>query len=192
MAVKQPKAINKKIPALKDLSGAQIYASEKKQPDSHSQAQANPITPATMPIGVKKTKPRTNLIIAADFPAIYAYNLSMLDEENSRLKGLLIATSIAYLLGWIIGLTIGQFVNTDDYIFWVFEHGWVVYLTWFFIFIGFSWMPLSIFLLVQGFILRKKYSDHSFTGDRTVGNLAVVVPIVFIGIYLGSRLFSGV
>ena len=168
-----------------------MYESEKKQPASHSQAQAIPIKPVTAPIGVSSTNANTNFTIAADFPAIFAYNLSMLDEENSRLKGLLIATSIAYLLGWIIGLTFGRFINTDDYIIWLFEHSWVIYLTWFSIFLGFCWIPLSLFLLVQGFILRKKYSVHSFTGDRTIGNLAIVVPIVFIGIYLGTRVLYG-
>jgi hypothetical protein len=111
----------------------------------------------------------------------------MLDEENSRVKGLLVATTFLYLVGWVVGLITSRVVNSDDYVFWTLQYNWVIYLTWVFLFLGFCWIPLSLFLLAQGFILRKKYSDHSYTGDRTIGNLSVVVPVVFISIYVFTR-----
>ena len=138
-------------------------------------------------MGDRTTNPRTNLAIAADFAAIAAYNLLMLDEENTRVKGLLVATTLLYFVGWIVGLISNRVVNSDNYIVWTFENNWVIYVTWFFLFFGFCWIPLSVFLLAQGFILRKKYSDHSYTGDRTIGNLSVVVPVVFIAIYVFTR-----
>ena len=111
----------------------------------------------------------------------------MLDEENSRLKGLLIATTFAYILGWVIGIFLNETINTDTYLLLSIDHSWVIYLTWLLAFIGFCWIPLSIFLLAQGFILKRRYSDHSYTGDRTIGNLSVVVPITFVVIYIFSR-----
>jgi hypothetical protein len=113
----------------------------------------------------------------------------MLDEENSRVKGLLVATTFLYLIGWIVGLISSRVVNSESYIIWTFEHNWVIYLTWFFLFIGFCWIPVSLFLLAQGFILRRKYSDHSFDGDRTIGNLSVVLPVTFFVIYVATRIF---
>jgi hypothetical protein len=111
----------------------------------------------------------------------------MLDDENSRVKGLLVATTFLSLVGWLVGLISNRVVNSESYIIWTFEHNWVIYLTWFFLFIGFCWIPVSLFLLAQGFILRKKYDDHSFEGDRTIGNLSVVLPLAFLAIYVVTR-----
>ena len=147
--------------------------------------------PDTILIGARITSPKTNLIIAADFPAICAYNLVMLDEENSRLKGLLVATTAMYVVGWIIGIGLVRIVNNDNYIIWTFERPWVIYITWFFIFLGYCWIPLSIFLLAQGFILKKKYSEILYSGDKTVGNLSVVAPLVFFMIYIFTRVLYG-
>ena len=116
----------------------------------------------------------------------------MLDEENNRVKGLLVATTTIYLLGWIIGLFLNRVLNSGSYIVWTFEHSWVIYVSWFFLFLGYCWIPLSIFLLVQGFLLKKKYSEHSYTGDRTIGNLSVVIPVVFFAIYIFTRVLYGV
>ena len=147
--------------------------------------------PDTKLIGARITSPKTNIIIAADFPAIYAYNLLMLDEENSRLKRLLVATTVTYFLGWIIGLGLARFVNSDNYIFWMFERPWILYVTWFFIFLGYCWIPLSLFLLAQGFLMKKKYSEISYSGDKTVGNLSLVAPLVFFAIYVFTRVLYG-
>jgi hypothetical protein len=115
----------------------------------------------------------------------------MLDEENSRLKGLLVATTAMYVVGWIIGIGLVRIVNNDNYIIWTFERPWVIYITWFFIFLGYCWIPLSIFLLAQGFILKKKYSEILYSGDKTVGNLSVVAPLVFFMIYIFTRVLYG-
>lgn len=115
----------------------------------------------------------------------------MLEEENSRLKGLLVATTSIYVFGWVVGLALVRVIDSNSYIIWLVEHSWGVYITWLFLFLVYCWIPLSIFLLVQGFILRKKYSDHSYAGDRTIGNLSVVVPLVFFSIYVATRLIYG-
>lgn len=113
----------------------------------------------------------------------------MVDDENSRVKGLLVATTFLYLVGWIVGLASNKVVNSDDYLIWTFEHSWVIYVTWFFLFLGFCWMPVSLFLLAQGFILRRKYLDYSYEGDRTIGNLSVILPVIFFAIYIVTRIF---
>lgn len=150
------------------------------------------MTPETIPIGDRTTNPRTNCTIAADFPAIVAYNSYMLDEENNRVKGLLVATTFLYILGWVVGFILNRVINSDSYIIWTFEHTWVIYVTWVCLFLGYCWIPVSVFLMAQGFILRKKYSDHSYTGDRTIGNLSVVIPVVFFAIYIFTRVLYGV
>jgi hypothetical protein len=115
----------------------------------------------------------------------------MLEEENSRLKGLLVATTSTYIFGWIIGFFLNRVVNSDSYVIWTFEHSWVIYASWIFIFLCYCWIPLSVFLLIQGFILKSKYAANSFKGDRTIGNLSVVVPIVFFAIYVFTRVLYG-
>ena len=149
------------------------------------------MTPATIPIGDRTTNPITNLSIADDFPAITAYNPNMLEEENSRLKGLLVATTSMYIFGWVVGSTLNRVINSDSYVIWLVEHSWVIYITYLVLFLCYCWIPLGIFLLIQGFILRKKYSVHSYTGDRTIGNLSIVFPAVFFGIYVVTRVVYG-
>ena len=149
------------------------------------------MTPATIPIGDRTTNPITNLSIADDFPAITAYNPNMLEEENSRLKGLLVATTSMYIFGWVVGSIVNRVVNSDSYVIWFVSNSWVTYVTYFFIFLCYCWIPLSIFLFAQGFILRKKYSVHSYTGDRTIANLSIVFPLVFFSIYVVTRVIYG-
>lgn len=145
------------------------------------------MNPATIPIGDRKTRPRTNCVIATDFPAIVAYNSYMLDKENNRVKGLLISTTFVYLLAWIIGLPLNRVLNSESYIIWTFEHSWVIYFTWFLSFLCYCWIPLSIFLFVQGIILKRNYSEYEYSGDRTIGNLSVVIPVVFFAVYIFTR-----
>jgi len=149
------------------------------------------MTPATTPIGERRTRPRTNCTIAADFPGIVAYNPYMLEEDNSRLKGLLVATTSMYIFGWFGGSILNRVIDSDSYVIWFVEHSWVIYVTYFVIFLCYCWIPLSIFLLAQGFILRKKYSVNSFTGDRTIGNLSIVFPMMFFAIYVVTRVIYG-
>jgi hypothetical protein len=144
--------------------------------------------PEISPIGDKTNKPAMNLAISADFPAMNTYNLSMLEEENSRLKRLLIATTGFYVVAWIIGLTFGRFVNSDEYVIWYFEHFYAAWVSWIAIFSIYSWVPLAVFLFLQGLGLRKRYVREDFTGDRSIGNLSLLLPIVFLLIYLLTRL----
>jgi hypothetical protein len=111
----------------------------------------------------------------------------MLEEENSRLKRLLVATTITYVIGWVIGLTLGRFIYSESYIIWTIGRSWAFYITYFFIFLGFFWIPLSIFLLVQGLILKRKYSENLYLGDKTIGNLSVLTPVFFWAIYIFTR-----
>ena len=113
----------------------------------------------------------------------------MLDDENNRLKGLLIATIAFYILGGGLGLLFGKFLYSDTYIIWTFEKPWIIWATWVVMFLTFSWIPLSVFLLWQGIVLRRKYSETAYSGDRTVGNLSVFVPVVFALIYIFTRVF---
>ena len=115
----------------------------------------------------------------------------MLEEDNSRLKGLLVATTSMYIFGWFGGSILNRVIDSDSYVIWFVEHSWVIYVTYFVIFLCYCWIPLSIFLLAQGFILRKKYSVNSFTGDRTIGNLSIVFPLIFFAIYVVTRVIYG-
>ncbi len=114
----------------------------------------------------------------------------MLEEENSRLKGLLIATTVAYAFTFLIAIFLSDFINSDQYVIWSIQYGWVIYLSWLILFLSFCWVPMSIFLGIQGFIVRKKYDNMSFTGDRTIGNLSLLFPILFFVVYIGSRILK--
>lgn len=138
-------------------------------------------------MGARITNPRTNFPIAADLSDIAAYNSIMLDDENSRLKALLKASTAAYVIGWGISFILGHALYDDKYLNWMSEYQWLVYISWLLIFLGFCWVPLSIFLLIQGIIIRKKYSDLGYTGDKTIGNLSVLLPAIFFVIYVGTR-----
>ena len=176
---------------LNDLSWPQTVLREKKHPDKYSHNQESPKTPETIPIGDRTISPSTNWTIAADFPAIATYNPNMFDEENSRLKGLLIATILAYILAIALSLFMNRIVNSDSYVVWFLEYSWVIYLSWFLLFLVYCWIPLTIFLFVQGLILKRKYSLHAFNGDRTIGNLSIVIPIFMVAIFVGTRLMYG-
>jgi hypothetical protein len=112
----------------------------------------------------------------------------MLDDENNRLKGLLIATTIAYLFSWGMAYFFVPYLYDDLFLLWVLEYPWLIYLSYILVFLTFCWIPLTIFLLIQGVLLRKKYSESQFTGDKTIGNLSVLLPIVFVLIYATTRL----
>jgi len=144
--------------------------------------------PAITPIGASTTNPNTNLTIAADLFSIRAYNSGVLDEENNRLKGLLIATTISYLFSWGLAFFLAPYLFDDGFILWVLKYPWLIYISYFLLFLSYCWIPLSIFLLIQGVILRKKYSESQFTGDKTIGNLSVLLPVVFLLIYVATRL----
>lgn len=111
----------------------------------------------------------------------------MLEEENNRIKSLLIATTFFYVFCGGLGMIVAKFVYSDAYIFWTFGRPWTIWISWLAIFITFSWIPLTLFCLFQGVLLKKKYSAASYSGDKTIGNLSVLLPLVFILIYILSR-----
>jgi hypothetical protein len=116
----------------------------------------------------------------------------MLDEENRRLKGLVIATTSAYILGWVVGLSLNRILNSEKFLIWMIEYSWTIYLSWFLLFLCFCWIPLSIFLVIQGFSIRKQYAATGYTGDRTIGNLSVLLPFAFFAIYFVTRALYGI
>ena len=111
----------------------------------------------------------------------------MLEDENNRLKSLLRATTLFYVIGGGLSLWFANFLYSDAFVVWTFGRPWTLWVTGFVLFLSYSWMPLTLFLLFQGIVLKRKYSEVSYTGDRTVGNLSVVIPLAFIFIYVFTR-----
>jgi len=132
-----------------------------------------------------------NLVMLADFPAMIIYTPAMLEDENNRVKSLCLATTFFYIFSGIIQLTFGKFIYSDSYVIWYFQNSWAVWLTYIFLFLGYAWIPLSLFLLFQGFKLRKLYNLNEFTGDRTIGNLAIFLPSSFFAVYILTRMVYG-
>lgn len=128
------------------------------------------------------------MTIAADLSAIDAYNARVLDDENNRLKGLLIATTISYLFSWGLAYLFVPYLFDDQFLLWVLKYPWLVYLSYLIVFLTFCWIPLTIFLFIQGVLIRKKYSEFQYAGDKTIGNLSVLVPIIFTAIYALTRI----
>ncbi len=112
----------------------------------------------------------------------------MLDDDNNRLKGLLIATTISYLFSWGLAYLFVPYLFDDLFLLWVLKYPWLIYLSYLIVFLTFCWIPLTIFLFIQGVLLRKKYSEFQYAGDKTIGNLSVLVPIIFTAIYALTRI----
>ena len=70
----------------------------------------------------------------------------MLEEENSRLKRLLIATVVLYSISWIAAYASNKLLYDFKYIGLFIENQWIAYLILFF---GLAWMPTTIFLFIQ-------------------------------------------
>lgn len=113
-----------------------------------------------------------------------------MEEENNRIKTLLIATVSAYLIALGVGVVLNRLINSEEFLVWTVEHSWGIYLTYFMLFISYCWIPLILFLFVQGIRLRQNYQSINYRGDRTVGNLAVLIPIIIGIVYFGTRLLS--
>ena len=129
-----------------------------------------------------------NFAISDDFPAMITQTFRVIEDENSRVKSLLIATTGFYILSCIIGFTFGRFINSEEYVAWYFENSYSLWVSGTALFFMYAWTPLAIFLFIQGVKLKKRYSRENFTGDRSVGNLSFLLPLGFLAVYVATRL----
>jgi hypothetical protein len=163
-----------------------LYGDAKKHPvkASHHQPKAN--NPDTTNIGPRSIRDKTNKPIFTDLLAICRYPIPMLEEENNRLKRLLIATVSLYLVSWIAAYASNKLLYDFRYIGLFIENQWIAYLILFF---GLAWMPATIFLFIQARSLNKKmkYSENFI--DKSVVTLSITLPIVMAIVYIGTRIF---
>jgi hypothetical protein len=109
----------------------------------------------------------------------------MLEEENSRLKRLLIATVILYFISWCSAYVLNKFLYDFRYIGLFIENQWVTYLMLFF---GFAWIPATIFLFIQARNLNRKFGKAEEVIDKSVITLSLTLPIVMALVYVGTRI----
>ena len=112
----------------------------------------------------------------------------MLEEEQGRLKSLLIASIVLYILAWIIGLGVLKpilydFENLDLFL----NYPWLV---WILTFMTFTWIPVSLWLLWQAVLLRRQMNAVHYEGDKSIATLSIAVPIFFWVFYVLSRILQ--
>lgn len=112
----------------------------------------------------------------------------MFDQEKGRLQRLLFATVGTYIFGWIIGLGLNAWLYNPRSLDLLINHPWIQWLYYASLFLGFAWIPLTLFLFVQGLVLRKKMTFHNYLGDQSVVSLSIVIPAIFVAIYIVTRL----
>lgn len=111
----------------------------------------------------------------------------MLEEENSRLKRLLIATVVLYLISWIAAYLSNKVLYDFRYIGLIIENQWIAYLILFF---GLAWMPATIFLFIQARSLHQKTKYSEEIADKSIITLSKTLPIVMALVYIGTRIFN--
>ncbi len=110
----------------------------------------------------------------------------MLEEENSRLKRLLIATVVLYSISWIAAYASNKLLYDFRYIGLFIENQWIAYLILFF---GLAWMPATIFLFIQARTLNQKMKYSEEIIDKSIVTLSTTLPIVMAVVYIGTRIF---
>ena len=110
----------------------------------------------------------------------------MLEEENSRLKRLLIATVFLYFISWVATYASSKLLYDFRYIGLFLDNQWLAYLTLFF---GLAWMPATIFLFVQGRNLKSKITLSKENIDQSIVTLSITLPIVMVIVYIATRIF---
>ncbi len=110
----------------------------------------------------------------------------MLEEENSRLKRLLIATVFLYFISWVSAYASNKLLYDFRYIGLFIENQWVAY---FILFFGLAWMPATIFLFIQGRNLKYKINISEEKIDKSVVTLSITLPIVMAIVYIATRIF---
>ena len=112
----------------------------------------------------------------------------MLEASKTRLRKLLISSVVLYIVGWLVGWgLLKPYLFDFQYNELFFRNQWIV---WMLLFVVFMWIPVSLFLLVQGIILRKQMNAEGYAGDRSISTLAIVVPFFFWILYFLSRFLN--
>jgi hypothetical protein len=110
------------------------------------------------------------------------------DTEENRLKKLLISSIFLYFLSWVLGLgVLNRILNDIETIGLFLDYQWVFWIMSFFIFM---WIPVSLWLLVQGILLRKQMITANYGGDKSISTLAIVIPLTYWIIYILSRILN--
>jgi hypothetical protein len=112
----------------------------------------------------------------------------VLDEEKGRLKNLLIASIVLYILSWIFGLGVLKpilydFENLDLLL----NYPWLI---WVLTFVTFTWIPVSLWLLWQAVILRRQMKAINYEGDKSIATLSIALPIFYWVFYILSRILQ--
>jgi hypothetical protein len=112
----------------------------------------------------------------------------MLELEERRTRTLIKVFLIVYAIG--LSLSLLYSVNYWDISLFIIGLNSISYwLLIVFIFLsGFAWIPVCFFLLIKGISLKRLYKIQSYEGDRTTGNLALIFPLIFISIWIGTRI----
>lgn len=187
MPVKHPKEMKEKIAAFVISTYPQVlYGDAKKHPVKASHHQPRAKSPETTSIGPRTIKVKTNKPIPTDLLATGIYPFLMFSEENSRLKRLLIATVVLYLISGIAAYASNKLLYDFKYIGLLIENQWIAYLMLFF---GLAWMPATFFLFIQARSLNQKMKYSEEVIDKSVVTLSITLPIVMAIVYIGTRIF---
>jgi len=162
-----------------------LYGDANMHPEKPSHHQPRAKTAETTRIGPRTIKDKINKTILTDLLATYRYPSPVLEEENSRLKRLLIATVALYLISWIAAYASNILLYDFRYIGLIIENQWIAYLILFF---GLAWMPATIFLFIQARNLNKKMKYSENVIDKSVVTLSITLPIVMAIVYIGTRI----
>ena len=162
-----------------------LYGEAKIHPVKASHHQLIPKAADTTRIGPRTISDKINKAILTDLLAIHGYSFLMFEEENSRLKRLLVATVILYIVSWCSAYVLDKFLYDFRYIGLFIENQWVTYLLLFF---GFAWMPATIFLFIQARNLNRKIGKPEQVIDKSVITLSLTLPIAMAIVYVGTRI----
>jgi hypothetical protein len=111
-----------------------------------------------------------------------------MEESKTKLKKLLIASVSLYLLAWVVGISVLKpYLFDFQYNELLFANQWII---WSLLFVGFMWIPVSLFLLGQGIFLRRRMDAEGYEGDRSVCTMSIVIPFIFWIVYLLSRVVN--
>ena len=109
-------------------------------------------------------------------------------EEKARLKALLKASVFLYLVSIILlKFYFEPLLTSYKYLGFLVNYPWV---SWALTFIGIMWMPVSLFLFIQGIILANSMSKFDDLEKAWIPILSIVVPICFWITYIGFRILN--
>lgn len=112
----------------------------------------------------------------------------MFNEDKTRLKSLLIASTFLYAVAVTLYLTYFKPLLTSyKFIGFAVNHPW---MNWALALITIMWIPVSIFLFIQGFVLINKMSKEDDLEKGLIPILSVISPLIFWGIFIISRIVN--